>query len=1189
MPPALENWEFQKYPTGSAKRKFGCFKNENNVANMNGIEPSVVSSNPTDGELWQHSPRFICFGDHRENRQDRCLPHADSSCLSRLSLIDERPIQTEEFPSVSVPLQKRQGFAENREVDRSKKNPVAEGCHRRQCSGDLYVKLEPFDGGDFVTSKDQGCSKFPSSSYIVKGHGSWGHFGDSPCSQDLNASESTSPKKAPTAKSLTFDSDRGLSLSGYSKEGHLLHTGTTGVGGVSGLKEWYKNRTLILKATSKVDAPPKQKYLRKLVLSSWKHKGAGGATIFNILSKRPIQSSSVIALKTLITIHKLMQQGPADCRAACYSRLQFLTDTVNTFQNRGGIAVELPLYGPLISAYASMLIGKATFHHRYQAYENNYSVDLCAVKDKTGLSGQTGNDPLSPEVLVCLQGLQDLILRTLEEGFSLFRKKYTAAGVKGACRKNGIVCGSVGSGLSMAGGDTDSIDLVSSVLIPVLREADLVYDICCFLLSTQFSARRRGNYGQEISSVLNEPISKFGYQHKALRTFFEEAKTIDAISCNVTPPNLPENSPYSADVAANEFSRLLPRMDCVAYGEGDTARHGPDTELDFLTEPESARPKSVPSDGTKNLQVGEDFVVRGTDLSWTSIPAACKLLPRQDMNGPVLGGVGAAAAAAVQRFAAGQAEARRAAAAAVSAADSALGETTGMRSIRLEPPPPGNGGNGFHVELGTIVRPGRPQHTRGTGRTWSSFDDEAFLHQHIADNPCSPVPRLVSPKFYSPRALGPSNNGVQHLSPVQMDSTSPLLLGFVGTPSPMDKPKDPFIGSPPSAILAMEPIPSPRLALGPRCQGRPCESLSPESQAQSRYPRVETPPLIELETVVEEQTAGADVQAADRAASPLHQDLQRNEDMLIWQMEGSMSDAAAWCDPQVVVGNVVQHSRKTSLSDIPFAADWEIPISELKLGPKIGQGAFGDVLRGTWQGTDVAVKRLQNNGSYSQAIVAIRHEVAVIMRLRHPNIILFMGACTVPPDICIVMEYAANGSLYGVLHNPNIGIDMATVVRWASEAARGMNYLHTRNPPIVHRDLKSVNLLVDGDWHIKVSDFGLAMTKQSSYAYSQVGTWGWMAPEVLESAPYDEKADVYSFGVVLWELITREEPFRGYHPMQIMRAIDRGERPAIPESCPHTYKQLVQDCWQKDPNGRPVFEEILGRLGAMSINLFKIQ
>ncbi|KAL3676041.1 hypothetical protein R1sor_025989 [Riccia sorocarpa] len=984
-------------------------------------------------------------------------------------------------------------------------------------------------------NKDQVCLKFPSSRYTVTGHGSWGHFGDSTCPHDLQSGESNSPRRSATTSSLNLHSERRLSLIGCSKEGHVLHTGTTGVGGVSALKEWYKNRSLILKATSKVEAAPKSKYLRKLVLSSWKHNGGGGATIFNILSKRPVQSSPVIALKTLITAHKLMQQGPPDCCAACHSQLKILMDTAN----RGESAPALIPYRPLNSAYASMLVGKATFHHKFQAYANNYSVDLCAVKGMQSSHGQTINNPLSPEVLVCLQGLQDSILQTLEEGFSLFRKKYAVVGKKSASTKRGIVRGSVRHGSTTTGGDADSIDLVLSVLIPLLREADLVYDICCFLLSRNISAWRRGKYGQELFTALNEMTSKFGYQHNLLRTFFEEAKTIEAISCNVTPPSLPQNPQYLHDGAANEFSRLLSNNDHVTCGEQDVGCHEP--KVDYLKHPESARSKFVPSEGTQSLQVGDNFIVRGTDLSWTSSPTMYTLLPRQDVSGPVLGGVGAAAAAAVQRFAAGMpffyisnAEARRAAAAAVSAAESSAEEQVLTRNIRLEPPPGGNGGKGFHVDLGAIVRPGRPQHTRGTGRPWSSFDDEAFLHQHLTDNHCSPIPRLVSPVFYSPRALGSSDNGVQHrVSSEEMDSTNTLLLDFVGIQSPMDKTIDPFIGSPPSAILPMELIPSPRHALGPPCEGRPCESLSPKAQAQTRYPRVETPPLIELESVVEEQSAGRDAQAADRAASPVKLDLRRNEIPVTWQIEGSMSDATAWCDPQVVVENVGQHSRKTSLSDIPFAADWEIPISELKLGPKIGQGAFGDVLRGSWQGTDVAVKRLQNNGSYSEAIVAIRHEVAVIMRLRHPNIILFMGACTVPPDICIVMEYAANGSLYGVLHNLNIGIDMATVVRWASEAARGMNYLHTRNPPIVHRDLKSVNLLVDGDWHIKVSDFGLAMTKQSSYAYTQVGTWGWMAPEVLESAPYDEKADVYSFGVVLWELITREEPFRGYHPMQV--------------------------------------------------------
>mmetsp|Transcript_27367 Transcript_27367/g.87701 ORF Transcript_27367/g.87701 Transcript_27367/m.87701 type:complete len:103 (+) Transcript_27367:939-1247(+) len=91
-----------------------------------------------------------------------------------------------------------------------------------------------------------------------------------------------------------------------------------------------------------------------------------------------------------------------------------------------------------------------------------------------------------------------------------------------------------------------------------------------------------------------------------------------------------------------------------------------------------------------------------------------------------------------------------------------------------------------------------------------------------------------------------------------------------------------------------------------------------------------------------------------------------------------------------------------------------------------------------------------------------------------------------------------------------------------------------------------------------------------------------MAPEVLESSPYDEKADVYSFGVVLWEMLTRQEPFKGLHPMQIMRAIDRGERPLIPPhvECVAEYRELISDCWHADAARRPSFPQVLERLAA---------
>jgi len=114
-----------------------------------------------------------------------------------------------------------------------------------------------------------------------------------------------------------------------------------------------------------------------------------------------------------------------------------------------------------------------------------------------------------------------------------------------------------------------------------------------------------------------------------------------------------------------------------------------------------------------------------------------------------------------------------------------------------------------------------------------------------------------------------------------------------------------------------------------------------------------------------------------------------------------------------------------------------------------------------------------------------------------------------------------------------------------------------------------------------VADFGLSKVSITGNTLnSKVGSLNWCAPEILlQSMPYTDKADVYSFGMVLWELLTHEAPFAGMHPLQIVRAIDQATLPDIPHDCPSAeYAQLIRDCWQKDPNTRPGFDEILIRL-----------
>ena len=285
-------------------------------------------------------------------------------------------------------------------------------------------------------------------------------------------------------------------------------------------------------------------------------------------------------------------------------------------------------------------------------------------------------------------------------------------------------------------------------------------------------------------------------------------------------------------------------------------------------------------------------------------------------------------------------------------------------------------------------------------------------------------------------------------------------------------------------------------------------------------------------------------------------------------------------------GASFQGGRDAAASVTGLPKEFEIPVQELTFNRRIGKGAFGDVLQATWQGTDVAVKVLNPGQVSEKSVEDFRREVGMLLVLRHPNVVLFMGAATVAPDLCIVMEHAARGSLYRVLHQRDrqAGIDHARRIQWATEIARGMNYLHTRSPPIVHRDLKSSNILVDADSHVKVSDFGLARTKARSFVNTQVGTWAWMAPEVLENAPYTELADVYSFGIVLHEMLTGQEPFKGMHPMQVARAVvDKKERPLVPAGIvgAQGYVELMVACWDHEPVRRPSFSEILTRLSGI--------
>ncbi|KAB2014841.1 hypothetical protein ES319_D09G255500v1 [Gossypium barbadense] len=187
--------------------------------------------------------------------------------------------------------------------------------------------------------------------------------------------------------------------------------------------------------------------------------------------------------------------------------------------------------------------------------------------------------------------------------------------------------------------------------------------------------------------------------------------------------------------------------------------------------------------------------------------------------------------------------------------------------------------------------------------------------------------------------------------------------------------------------------------------------------------------------------------------------------------------------------------------------DYEILWEDLTIGEQIGQGSCGTVYHGLWYGSDVAVKVFSKQEYSDDVIDSFRQEVSLMKRLRHPNVLLFMGAVTSPQRLCIVTEFLPRGSLFRLLQRNTTKLDWRRRVHMALDVARGMNYLHHCNPPIIHRDLKSSNLLVDKNWIVKVGDFGLSRLKHKTYLTTKTGkgTPQWMAPEVLRNEPSDEK------------------------------------------------------------------------------------
>jgi len=280
-----------------------------------------------------------------------------------------------------------------------------------------------------------------------------------------------------------------------------------------------------------------------------------------------------------------------------------------------------------------------------------------------------------------------------------------------------------------------------------------------------------------------------------------------------------------------------------------------------------------------------------------------------------------------------------------------------------------------------------------------------------------------------------------------------------------------------------------------------------------------------------------------------------------------------------------------------------IDVHDLVLEESVGRGSTYEVYRGKFCGERVAIKLVisgpyrDTNGPTFDDYIRELSVLKELLVVEHPNLVGFIGCATLSCAPCIVNEFCEGGDLYELLHlSDHIEISWRQRLAMCTQVAQGVAYLHAGNPQIIHRDLKSSNLLLkhpiygpNDEVMLKVADFGFAKLvipgSEHEKMTTNAGTLLWMAPEILGlSDRYDEKVDVYSFAIILFELAFRDLPFEDELSVdRLMDHVINGNRPNIEdisEDCPTVIVQLMMDCWAHDPKKRPSFIEVLASLAA---------
>ncbi len=321
--------------------------------------------------------------------------------------------------------------------------------------------------------------------------------------------------------------------------------------------------------------------------------------------------------------------------------------------------------------------------------------------------------------------------------------------------------------------------------------------------------------------------------------------------------------------------------------------------------------------------------------------------------------------------------------------------------------------------------------------------------------------------------------------------------------------------------------------------------------------------------------------SADSQSLPSNQNNLLQQSSLLTALPPDMQGADAKTGDQKTVSPTTRLALAQLDSQGEIRINITVPNSALTLGKLLGEGGFGAVYQGLYNGDPVAIKRLKSQDLTDKAVEELRNEAKIMFQLglESKYIVPLKKICLEAPYYSLVMELMPKGSLYGLLRN---GQPLPWEIRFqiAMDAAWGLKDLHGYH--ILHRDLKSLNILLDDRLRAKLADFGLAKVKHETSSQSSIakGTVLWMAPELFDDEPKMTTAsDVYSFGMVLWELVTRALPYaKAPNQMVAARWIEKGKKEDIPGDCPPELKKIIESCWESLPVKRPTAIQVAERL-----------